>query len=184
MVQGLNDAYREAADQNDALIAEVGQKFYELADSQDLYAEDGQHPSEAGSRLVAETIAAVIRADQEAKKAATTIEVDPNLNWNDIRLRVLYMYQLLLQHTDAEHQLTTNQIRNIMEKEHGITMHRTTVPGDIEMLKAAGFDVHARRSRQNKYYLENSNFELPELKILIDAVTEYREMAEKALEGY
>ena len=184
MVQGLHDAYREAADQNDALIAEVGQKFYELADSQDLYAEDGQHPSEAGSRLVAETIAAVIRADQEAKKAATTIEVDPNLNWNDIRLRVLYMYQLLLQHTDAEHQLTTNQIRNIMEKEHGITMHRTTVPGDIEMLKAAGFDVHARRSRQNKYYLENSNFELPELKILIDAVTEYREMAEKALEGY
>jgi biotin operon repressor len=71
-----------------------------------------------------------------------------------------------------------------MEKEHGITMHRTTVLGDIEMLKAAGFDVHARRSRQNKYYLENSNFELPELKILIDAVTEYREMAEKALEGY
>jgi GNAT superfamily N-acetyltransferase len=47
---------------------------------------------------------------------------------------------------------------------------RTTVPGDIEMLKAAGFDVHARRSRQNKYYLENINFELPELKILIDAV--------------
>ena len=54
----------------------------------------------------------------------------------------------------------------------------------MEMLKAAGFDGHARRSRQNKYYLENNNFELPELKILIDAVTEYREMAEKALEGY
>ena len=105
MAQVLHEAYREAADQNDALIAEAGQKFYELADSQELYAEDGQHPSEAGSRLAAETIAAVIQADQEAKKAATTIEVDPNLNWNDIRLRVLYMYQLLLQHTDAEHQL-------------------------------------------------------------------------------
>ena len=60
MAQGLHDAYREAADQNDVLIAEVGQKFYELADSSDLYAEDGQHPSEAGSRLAAETIAAVI----------------------------------------------------------------------------------------------------------------------------
>ena len=179
MAQGLHDAYREAADQNDVLIAEVGQKFYELADSSDLYAEDGQHPSEAGSRLAAETIAAVIKADQDDKKAATTIEVDPNLNWNDIRLRVLYMYQLLLQHTDAEHQLTTNQIRNIMEKEHGITMHRTTVPGDIEMLKAAGFDVHARRSRQNKYYLENSNFELPELKILIDAVESSKFITEK-----
>ena len=146
MAQGLHDAYREAADQNDVLIAEVGQKFYELADSSDLYAEDGQHPSEAGSRLAAETIAAVIKADQDDKKAATTIEVDPNLNWNDIRLRVLYMYQLLLQHTDAEHQLTTNQ---------------------------------TRRSRQNKYYLENSNFELPELKILIDAVESSKFITEK-----
>ena len=179
MTEGLYDAYREAADQNDVLIADVGHKFYELSESQNLYAEDGQHPSAAGSRLAAETIAAAIKADQETKKAATTIEVDPDLNWNDIRLRVLYMYQLLLQHTDAEHQLTTNQIRNIMEKEHGITMHRTTVPGDIEILKAAGFDVHARRSRQNKYYLENSQFELPELKILIDAVESSKFITEK-----
>ena len=179
MANGLHDAYREAADQNDALIAEVGQKFYQLADSRELYAEDGQHPSEAGSRLAAETIAAVIRADQEARKAASEIDVDPDLNRNDIRLRVLYMYQLLLQHTDAEHQLTTNQIRDIMEKEHGISMHRTTVPGDIEMLRAAGFDVHARRSRQNKYYLENSSFELPELKILVDAVESSKFITEK-----
>ena len=179
MAQGLQDAYREAADQNDALLAEVGQKFRELADSMDLYAEDGQHPSRAGSRLAAETIAAVILADQAAKRSSYAIKVDPELNRNDIRLRVLYMYQLLLQHTDAEHPLTTNQIRNLMEKEHGITMHRTTVPGDIEMLKAAGFDVHARRSRQNKYYLENSNFELPELKVLIDAVESSKFITEK-----
>ena len=179
MAQVLHNAYREAADQNKVLIAEVGQKFYEQADDQNLYAEDGQHPSKAGSRLAAEIIAAVIKADQEAKKNDAMIEVNPNLNRNDIRLRVLYMYQLLLQYTDAEHQLTTNQIRNLMEKEHGITMHRTTVPGDIEMLKAAGFEVHARRSRQNKYYLESSNFELPELKILIDAVESSKFITEK-----
>ena len=179
MAQGLYDAYHEASGQNDVLVADVGKRFCELADQEDLYAEDGQHPNEAGSRIAAETIAAVILADQKDKKEANTIEVDPNLNWNDIRLRVLYMYQLLLQHTDAEHQLTTNQIRAIMEKEHGITMHRTTVPGDIEMLKAAGFDVHARRSRQNKYYLENSQFELPELKILIDAVESSKFITEK-----
>ena len=65
---------------------------------------------------------------------------------NDIRLRVLYMYQLLLRYTDADHQLTTNQIRAIMEKEHGITMHRTTVPRDIEMMKAAGIDVQSKKA--------------------------------------
>ena len=179
MAERLRDVYREAAEQNDALIAEVGQKFYELADEQELYVSDGKHPSEAGSLLAAETIAAVIKADQEAKRAAVLIKDEPNLNRNDIRLRVLYMYQLLLQHTDAEHQLTTNQIRDIMEKEHGITMHRTTVPGDIEALKTAGFDVHARRARQNRYYLENSSFELPELKILIDAVESSKFITEK-----
>ena len=180
MAQGLQEAYQKAASQNHALIAEVGKRFYELADIQELYAEDGKHPNEAGSRLAAETIAAVIRADQEAKKAAVQTEkVVSGLNPNDIRLRVLYMYQLLLQHTDAEHQLTTNQIRDIMDKEHGITMHRTTVPGDIQALKDAGFDVHARRARQNRYYLENSNFELPELKILIDAVESSKFITEK-----
>ena len=66
-----------------------------------------------------------------------------------------------------------------MEKEHGITMHRTTVPGDIEMMRAAGIDVHARRSRQNKYYLDSSQFELPELKVLIDAVESSKFITQK-----
>ena len=179
MADRLYKAYHEAADMNDVRVADVGKKFCELTETHDLYADDGKHPNEAGSWIAANAIAAVIKADRDDKKAATAIEIDPNLNRNDIRLRVLHMYQLLLQYTDVEHQLTTNQIRSIMEKEHGITMHRTTVPGDIEMLKAAGFDVHVRRSRQNKYYLENSQFELPELKILIDAVESSKFITEK-----
>ena len=179
MKKGLHDAYCEAADQNDVLLADVGEKFFELADSQELYAEDGMHPSENGSRLVAESIAAVIRTDQDAKKEVAVAQAAEKLNRNDIRLRVLYMYQLLQKYTDVEHQLSTNQIRIIMEKEHGISMHRTTVPGDIEMLKAVGIDVHVRRSRQNRYYLENSYFELPELKILIDAVESSKFITEK-----
>ncbi|MBQ5360027.1 MAG: WYL domain-containing protein [Lachnospiraceae bacterium] len=89
------------------------------------------------------------------------------------------MYQVLRKHSDAEHPLTTNQIRALMEKEHGISMHRTTVPGDIEVLKAAGFNVVGRRARQNKYYLAEGDFELAELKILIDAVESSRFITEK-----
>ncbi len=58
--KGISDAYHEAAQQNDALIAEVGRKFYEQADQVMLYQEDRKHPNEAGSRLAAETIAEVI----------------------------------------------------------------------------------------------------------------------------
>ena len=65
MVQKLSEAYHRAAQENDALIADVGRRFYELSDAQNLYAADGVHPSELGSRIAAETIAAVIRHREE-----------------------------------------------------------------------------------------------------------------------
>ena len=61
MAQMLSEAYHKAALENNALIADVGRRFYEWSDPQDLYAADGVHPSELGSHIAAETIAAVIR---------------------------------------------------------------------------------------------------------------------------
>ena len=60
MARRLSDAYHTAAERNQALIADVGQRFYALSPAADLYADDGIHPSEQGSRLAAETIAEVI----------------------------------------------------------------------------------------------------------------------------
>ena len=62
MYRGLYDAYHEAAEENHALIADVGKAFYAAADAAELYASDDYHPSPEGSRLAAETIADVIRA--------------------------------------------------------------------------------------------------------------------------
>ena len=56
----MYEAYHETAARNNALVADVGQRFYELSEAQELYAEDGCHPNEAGSRLAAEVIATVI----------------------------------------------------------------------------------------------------------------------------
>ena len=65
MTHKLHDAYHKAAQKNHALVADVGQLFYELSAAQDLYAGDGVHPSELGSHIAAETIAAVIHAHKE-----------------------------------------------------------------------------------------------------------------------
>ena len=65
MAQKLSEAYHRAAQENDALIADVGRRFYECSDPQALYATDGVHPSELGSHIAAETIAAVIRHREE-----------------------------------------------------------------------------------------------------------------------
>ncbi len=60
MYEGLQEAYREAAAAGNALLADVGTAFYLQNEKQDLYAEDGSHPNETGSRLAADIIAAAI----------------------------------------------------------------------------------------------------------------------------
>lgn len=179
MYAKLSESYREAAEQNDALIAEVGKAFYEQADKTGLYAEDGKHPSEKGSRLAARTIADVILRSEKKKQKPIKTGDKESVSESDTRLRIMYMYQLLLKYSDEDHPLTTNQIRELMEKEHGILMHRTTVPKDVDLLIAAGFPIHTQRSRANKYYLEEGRFELPELKVLIDAVESSKFITEK-----
>jgi lysophospholipase L1-like esterase len=64
MAAQMCEAYHEAGDQNNALVADVGQRFYELSETMDLYAEDGCHPNETGSKLSAEVIADVIATHQ------------------------------------------------------------------------------------------------------------------------
>ena len=103
------------------------------------------------------------RKNQIEKKLYSAVE-------NDTRLRILYLYQLLLSQTDEDHPLTTKQITDKMKELHGIHMHRTTVPSDIELLKAAGFEIMAERKQAWNYYLSDRTFSLPEIKVLIDAV--------------
>ena len=65
MYRRLFDAYHEAAARNGVPVADVGRRFYELAEVCDLYSEDGFHPSEYGSRLAAELLAETIRRERQ-----------------------------------------------------------------------------------------------------------------------
>ena len=176
----MYDACHEAADRNEALIADVGKRFYEEAAKQDIFAEDGCHPNELGSRLAAQVIADVILADQ-ANKAEMVIE--SKVEDNDTRLRILYLYQMLLTQTDEDHTLSTKQITDRMMEQHNILVHRTTVPKDIDLLRAAGFEIIGERKRAWEYYLADRKFSVPELKLLIDAVQSSKFITEKKSES-
>lgn len=89
---------------------------------------------------------------------------------NDHQLRILYLYQILMRHSDVDHPISTKELMNMMEKYHQIKLHRTTIPKYIELLNTSGFEVMEIRSREKKYYLNDRLFELPEVKLLIDAV--------------
>lgn len=88
----------------------------------------------------------------------------------DGKLRPLYLLRILQERTDEDHCLTTAQICEILEKEYGIKTFRTTIKTDIEVLQKAGFDVQCTRSTQNLYNYIEREFDIPEIKILIDAV--------------
>ena len=189
MAAQLSAAYHEAAELCDALVADAGAAFYKYNGQESLYAEDGIHPSELGTILIAEILAGVIRRDQKKKHKISTVATLPEVSPDDPRLRLLYLYRILHRYTDVEHPLSTNQIRDILLKEYGITMHRTTLPSDMALLQSAGIPVQVRRSSVMLYHLEDSQFELAELKILIDAVesskfiteTKSRRLVEKLL---
>ena len=88
----------------------------------------------------------------------------------DAKLRPIYLIEILKERTDEDHYLTTSQLCAILKNEYGIETHRTTIKSDIEMLQQAGFGIQAVRSTQNQYNFIERDFDIPELKMLIDAV--------------
>ncbi len=86
------------------------------------------------------------------------------------KARILYLLKILQERTDEEHPLTTNQLIETLDKEYGISSHRETLKSDISALQEFGIDVLSVRSKQTKYFIGSRQFELPELKLLIDAV--------------
>ena len=84
--------------------------------------------------------------------------------------KILYILKILSERTDEAHPLTTNQLIAILQNEYGISAHRTTIPKDMAVLRNFGIDVITIHSTQCKYFIGNRRFELPEIKLLIDAV--------------
>lgn len=88
----------------------------------------------------------------------------------DGKLRPLYLLKILKEHTDEDHALSTVQLCKLLKDEHGIDAFRTTIKKDIEALQQAGFSIQAIRSTQNMYNYIERDFDVPEIKLLLDAV--------------
>ena len=90
------------------------------------------------------------------------------------KLRPFYVAKMLYEQTDEEHYLTIAQIINQLESKYGISTSRGTIGDDIKALQEFGVEIEVEQSTQNRYYLIGRRFDLPELKLLIDAVESAR----------
>lgn len=98
---------------------------------------------------------------------------------NGTKLRLLYIYQHLLRYSDPEHPVSTPELLQYLKDEHGMDVNRTTLPNDFAMMEKAGIHFEVIKSRQNKYYYDDRLFDIPELKLLIDAVSSSKFITEK-----
>lgn len=85
------------------------------------------------------------------------------------RLKLLYIMQFLFEKTDEEHVATTQELIDFL-MENGISAERKSIYTDIDLLIDYGMDIIQVRERPGGYYLASRQFELAELKLLVDAV--------------
>lgn len=90
---------------------------------------------------------------------------------NGTKLRILYLYQHLVRHTDAEHTLSTTELMKILKEEYAVKVSRNTISDDLAMLHDCGLNIEHYESTQNKYYFDGQTFDLAELKVLVDAIS-------------
>lgn len=67
--------------------------------------------------------------------------------------RLLYILKYLWEYTDEEHQVTTNQLIDILQKEYGLSVHRSILAKVLTELQDFGIDVVTVHSTQCKYFV-------------------------------
>lgn len=85
------------------------------------------------------------------------------------KLKLLYIMKIFLEETDETHGITVPEIISRMS-DLGADIDRRTVYDNIETLQLFGFDITAKRGKTYTYCLASRQFELAELKLLVDAV--------------
>ena len=86
------------------------------------------------------------------------------------RLKQIYLMKVLLDNTDETHSLTMPEIVTALN-EYGISAERKSIYDDIEALRVFGMDIIGEKSgRTFMYHVGSRDFELAELKLLVDSV--------------
>ena len=94
------------------------------------------------------------------------------------KLKIFHILDYLQRNSHADHPVRATELIEMLEK-RGILCERKTVYSDIAALQDYGVDIVSVPGKNGGYYIASRNFELPELKLLIDAVQSSRFLTER-----
>lgn len=95
------------------------------------------------------------------------------------KLKLLYLVDILERKTDEKHPMTAARLIEELEQ-LGVSAERKSIYDDVEQLNQYGYDIVHIKSRINGgYYMASRQFELAELKVLVDSVQASRFLSVK-----
>ena len=95
------------------------------------------------------------------------------------KLKIFYILDYLQQNSHENHPVRAADLIAMLDRQHNISCDRKTVYSDVAALQEYGVDIVSLPGKNGGYYIASRNFELPELKLLIDAVQSSRYLTEK-----
>ena len=95
------------------------------------------------------------------------------------KLKILYILDYLQRNSNEANPVRASDLIAMLDRQHNIRCDRKTVYSDIAALQQYGIDIISLPGKNGGYYIASRNFELPELKLLIDAVQSSRYLTEK-----
>lgn len=95
------------------------------------------------------------------------------------KMKLLYLLKIFCEKTDENHCMSARDLIGELER-YGIFAERKSIYDDINCLINFGYDiVNVKARTDGGYYLAGREFELPELKLLVDAVQASRFITQK-----
>jgi len=95
------------------------------------------------------------------------------------KLKLIYIVRYLMENTDENHKVTMADILRYLEG-YEISAERKSIYADIEVIRELGIDVVGEKiGRDFYYYIVSRDFEIAELKLLVDAIQSSKFITEK-----
>ncbi len=88
---------------------------------------------------------------------------------NKWQLKYVFILEILKQESDMDKPMSTALLLERL-KARGITLDRRVLYSAISYLNSQGYEIICERKQQNYYYMPDRQFDIPELRILMDAV--------------
>ena len=95
------------------------------------------------------------------------------------KLKIFYILDYLQKNSHQDHPVRASELIDMLQRNYNIACERKTIYSDISALQDYGVDIESIPGKNGGYYIASRNFELPELKLLIDAVQSSRFLTEK-----